>query len=265
MSPRRRAPRHEGTSAVEEPHDNASYVYGIVPVDVEVEPGTEGVGEPAGQVRLVTYDQVAALVSDVETDRPLGRPRDLETHQRLLDRAAAEVPVLPFRFGAVLTDSDAVVEELLKPYHDAFVGALHDVEGRTQYVVNARYDERAILGEVLRANDEAAMLRERIAGRPEGATRNERMRLGEIIEHSIAEEREEDTATVVEDLEDRCEQLVVRDPGHERDAAHVAALVERDRQAEFEQAVDELARDWSGRAEVRLLGPMAPYDFVSTS
>ncbi|MFI6710189.1 GvpL/GvpF family gas vesicle protein [Nonomuraea sp. NPDC050478] len=264
MSPRGEAARPADTSSADV-NGTASYVYGIVPVDVEVEPGTEGVGEPGGQVGLVTFGEIAALVSDVRADRPLGRPRDLRAHQTLLDQTAAEVPVLPFRFGAVLTGSDAVLEELLKPYHDAFVDALREVEGRTQYVVNARYDERTILREVLEENEEAATLRERIAGLPEDATRNERMRLGEIIEHAIAGKRETDTATVLEALSDVYEQLVVRDVGHEREAAHVAALVERDRQAEFEEAVDELARRWSGRVEVRLLGPMAPYDFVGTA
>lgn len=258
MSPR-------GTEEPAGVNGSASYVYGIVPADVEVEPGTEGVGDPAGQVRLVPFGEIAALVSKVGTDRPLGRPRDLQAHQRLLDQAAAEVPVLPFRFGAVLTDTEAVVEELLKPYHDEFAGTLREPEGRTQYVVNARYDERAILGEVLRENDEAAALRERIAGTSEDATRNERIRLGEIIERAVAAKREADTAAVVEDLRGLCEELAVRDPAHERDAAHVAALVRQDRRAEFERAVDELASRWSGRAEVRLLGPMAPYDFVRTS
>ncbi|MEU5867288.1 MULTISPECIES: GvpL/GvpF family gas vesicle protein [unclassified Nonomuraea] len=264
MSPRDRAAEAEETSPASV-NGSASYVYGIVPTDVEVEPGTEGVGQPAGEVRLVPFGQIAALVSDVEVDRPLGRPKDLQAHQRLLDQTAAEVPVLPFRFGAVLTDSDAVVEELLKPYHDQFADALQEVEGRTQYVVNGRYDEQAILREILRENGEAADLRQQIAGLPEDATRNERMRLGEIIEGTIADKREVDTAAVVDELSDVCEQLVVREPAHERDAAHVAALVERGKTAEFEQAVDELTRRWSGRVEVRLLGPMAPYDFVGTS
>ncbi|MER6509397.1 GvpL/GvpF family gas vesicle protein [Nonomuraea sp. NPDC001636] len=267
MSPRREAAEAAGSEDRAQPSMNgyASYVYGIVPMDVEVEPGTEGVGDPGGEVRLVPFGQIAALVSDVEPDRPLGRPRDLQAHQRLLDQTAAEVPVLPFRFGAVLTDSEAVVEELLKPYHDQFADALQEVEGRTQYVVNGRYDERAILSEILRENGEAASLRQQITGRSEDATRNERMRLGEIIEGTIADKREADTATVVDELSDVCEQLAVREPSHERDAAHVAALVANDRRAEFEQAVDELARRWSGRVELRLLGPMAPYDFVGTS
>jgi hypothetical protein len=264
MSQPRQASRREDTSEAGG-NGSASYVYGIVPEDVEVEPGTEGVGEPAGQVRLVTFGQIAALVSDVEADSPLGRPRDLQAHQQLLDQTAVEVPVLPFRFGAVLTSPEAVVEELLKPYHDAFTDALQQLEGLAEYVVKARYDERAILTEVLEANEEAAGLRQQIAGRPEDATRNERMRLGEIIERSIADRREVDTATVIEALSDLCEQVAVRDASHERDAAHVAVLVKKGRQAELQQAVDELARRWSGRVEIRLLGPLAPYDFVATS
>ncbi|MEV0390903.1 GvpL/GvpF family gas vesicle protein [Nonomuraea sp. NPDC050643] len=264
MPQRRQASRPE-ESAGARTDSSASYVYGIVPGDVEMAPGIEGVGEPAGQVRLVTFGQIAALVSDVEADRPLGRPADLQAHQRLLDQTAMEVPVLPFRFGAVLTSPEAVVEELLKPNHDTFVDGLQQLEGLAQYVIKARYDERAILTEILEESREAAELRRRIAGLPADATRNERIRLGEIIERTIAGKRETDTETVVEDLLDLCEQVVLRNPSHERDAAHVAVLMEQGRQAELEQAVDRLASQWSGRVEMRLLGPLAPYDFVTTS
>jgi hypothetical protein len=32
----------------------------------------------------------------------------------------------------------------------------------------------------------------------------------------------------------------------------------------MEQAIEDLARGWDGRIEVRLLGPMAAYDFAGT-
>lgn len=32
----------------------------------------------------------------------------------------------------------------------------------------------------------------------------------------------------------------------------------------MEQAIEDLARGWDGRIEVRLLGPMAAYDFIAT-
>ncbi|EID77329.1 MULTISPECIES: GvpL/GvpF family gas vesicle protein [Rhodococcus] len=37
-----------------------------------------------------------------------------------------------------------------------------------------------------------------------------------------------------------------------------------DRWDELEQTVGELARDWDGRIEMRLLGPLAAYDFAGT-
>ncbi|MEU8250250.1 GvpL/GvpF family gas vesicle protein [Nonomuraea sp. NPDC048916] len=265
MSRRMRSAEAQEADADASGNGVGSYVYGIVPGDVEVTPGTQGVGDPPGQVELLTYREIGALVSDVRVDRPLGRPKDLQRHAELLDDTAAEVPVLPLRFGAVLTSPEAVVEELLTPYHDEFRDALEELEGRAEYVVKARYVERAILLEVLNANKEAARLRKEIHGRPEELTRNARMRLGEIIEQMIAAKRELDTDTLLDEVEHLCEAVAIREPTHERDAAHVALLMESSRQAELEQVLDELAGEWAGRVELRLLGPLAPYDFVATT
>lgn len=240
----------------------ATYVYGIVPADVEVEQGTTGVGDPPGEVRAVRHGDVAALVSDVEMDRPLGRPDDLVTHEELLDASAADVPVLPLRFGAVVTDDDAVASELLEPHHDEFARALQDLDGRAEFIVRGRYDESAILGEVLSENDEAASLHEQIKGTSEDATRDARIRLGEIISEAIGAKREQDTRAVGDALADHVEASVVREPTHELDAVFTAFLAETEKEEDLEQALQRLARDWDGRVELRLMGPLAPYDFV---
>jgi hypothetical protein len=65
-------------------------------------------------------------------------------------------------------------------------------------------------------------------------------------------------------MEGHCVASVVREPTHELDAAYVAFLVETDEESEMQQAIEDLARDWEGRIEVRLLGPMAAYDFVGS-
>jgi len=57
-------------------------------------------------------------------------------------------------------------------------------------------------------------------------------------------------------------QYVVREPTHELDAVHLALLADITRQDDLEQALSDLASDWEGRVEMRLLGPQAPYDFT---
>ncbi|PPJ09153.1 gas vesicle protein GvpFL [Nocardia nova] len=241
----------------------AVYVYGIVPADVEPQPHATGVGDPPGEVTVVRHGDIAALVSPLSSDRPLGTPQDLTAHEKLLDGSAAVAPVLPLRFGAVMTDTDAVENELLEANEDEFHAALVELEGRVQFVIRGRYVENAILRELLDENADAARLRDEIRGKSEDATRNERIMLGEMINQAIETKRAEDTRKVASELEKLDAMVNLRDPTHEEDAVHLAALLETARQDELEELLRRLMSDWDGRVELSLLGPMAAYDFVT--
>lgn len=238
------------------------FVYGIVPADVEPTSDARGLGEPAGCVTAVSQGDVAALVSEVSLDRPLGRPAELRTYQQLLDGTAEVAPVLPVRFGAVLTDTDAVAE-LLETYHDDFRSALDQLEGRVEYSLRARYVEDAVLTEVVTENPQARQLLEQIRGMDEDASANLRIRLGELVYQGIEAKRAADSRRLAEAVAGYCEQVVDRPATHEEDAANLAMLVRTDRRDEFEEAMTELADQWADRVNIRLLGPLAPYDFVA--
>jgi hypothetical protein len=243
----------------------ACYVYGILPEDIELGSGMTGVGDPPGQLRVVRSDDLAALVSDVDPARPLGSPDDLRTHKEILDSSAAEVPVLPLRFGAVLASDDAVANELLQPFHDEFSAALEQLDGLTEYVIKGRYAGPRILEEVLSENSQAQRLREQIRDQDPDATRELRIQLGEIISDAISAKREKDTRELQDSMADHCAASFVREPTHEDDAVHVAFLVETGQEQEMEKVVEDLMRRWEGRVELRVLGPMAAYDFVGTT
>ena len=241
------------------------YVYGILPGDVELDSGVTGVGDPPGEVRLVRHRDLAALVSDVDLGTPLGRPDDLVAHEELLDSAAADVPVLPLRFGAVMGSDEAVAAELLGAHHDEFAAALEQLEGHTEYVVKGRYAEDAILREVLAESQQAAGLAGQIRGADPDATRELRIQLGEIINNAVAAKREEDTRELGGALEGLAAASAARQPTHELDAVYVALLVETGKAEDLEDAVGRLAQQWRGRIELRLIGPMAAYDFTGNA
>ncbi|OBF39623.1 gas vesicle protein GvpFL [Mycobacterium sp. ACS1612] len=242
----------------------AVYVYGIVPADVEVEEHAQGVGDPPASVEVIREGDIAALVSSVPTDKPLGKPECLRAHARLLDGTAAVAPVLPMRFGAVMSDEESVAEELLKANHDEFAEALRALEGHAEYIVKGRYDEDSILREVIAESAEAQKLRDKMAGMSEDASRQARMALGEVVVKALDAKRAADTDAAVEALGDLAKQVNVRQPTHELDAVNIALLAEVDRQEELQDKVDELAESWGGRVELHMLGPLAAYDFVVT-
>lgn len=238
-------------------------MYGILPGDVELTEKIKGVGDR--EVTLVRDGELAALVSEVELFGPLGTTEDLQAHKEILDSVAVGAPVLPLRFGAVVTSEDAVVSELLEPHRDEFSAALEELEGRTEYVVKGQYVESALLEEILSEDAEAARLRDQIRGQDADATREERIRLGEIINNAVAAKREEDTQQLLSALEDHAVASVVRDPTDELEAVNVAFLVEEDKADELDQDIDDLGADWEGRVELRVLGPIAAYDFVGAA
>lgn len=238
-------------------------VYGVVPGDVEETGDARGLGDAA--VTVVTHGRVGALVSEVTLDRPLGKPDDLVAYQRLLDSTATAVPVLPMRFGAVMTDIDAV-EGLLADQHDRYADLLERIDGHAEFVVRARYVMDSVLPEILESNEEAGELRDAIRGQPEELTGNARLRLGEIVYQTIEAERQRDTRRLVEVLGDTVAECRELPPTHEEDAAHLAVMVPTAKRDEFDEALRKLADDeWRGWATVRLLGPLAPYDFVQAS
>lgn len=238
----------------------AIYVYGIVPADVQVEDDANGIaGAP---VEVIREGDIAALVSPIKTDHAIGKPEDLQTHAELLDGTASVAPVLPLRFGAVMTDTKSVAQELLREHYDDFAEALKALEGHAEYVIKGRYDEKRFLSDLLDENDQASTLRDDIQAKSEDAGRNSRIALGEIIANAVEAKREADTQTVVGLLDDIAKQVNVREPTHEWDAVHVALLAEVDREGDVHEVVDGLNKKGKGRIQLRLLGPLAPYDFV---
>jgi len=201
------------------------YVYGILPGDVELESGVQGVGDPPGEIRLVRAGDLAGLVSDVDITKPLGTPEDLRAHEEILDAIVAGVPVLPLPFGAVLTSEDAVAKDLIEANRDEFAAALRQLEGHAEYVVRGRYAEPAILEEILSENSAAAQLRDRIRGADPGASRDLRIQLGEIINNAVADKRQADTRLLVSAMKEHCVAGLVSDgyEGVSPDAARTSA------------------------------------------
>ncbi|MHA6618757.1 GvpL/GvpF family gas vesicle protein [Pseudonocardia sp. DLS-67] len=237
-----------------------TYVYGLVGADTELPDDLKGLG-PSGKVSTVVHGDVAAIVSDVPADRPLGTRDDLLAHESVVDTVAAIAAVLPMRFPAVV-EEDGVVEELLVPHHDHFVAALDGLEGRVQYTLKGRYEQDVVLREVLEELPEVRELQAEIRDLPEDATYHQRLRLGELVVGALEEERDAEAEELVQRLEPHVVGVVMHDPGQPDDVVNAAFLVERERVREFEDAVEQQGERLHGRVRMRLLGPLAPYDFV---
>lgn len=243
---------------------HACYIYGIVPKTMPEPHDARGVGSPPSPVQLLRHQRVGALVSEIETDAPLGTPDDLRAHARILDAvAAARTPVLPLRFGSVVRDTDAVANDLLGPLEERLAAALEEFNDLAQFTLRGVYRQDRMLKEILLARPELVQLREEIAQRSADAGYSQRIRLGETISQEIAARREADSEVLLDRLTPLAVAVSRLSPSSAEAAVDVSLLVHGSKRAALEAAAEDLAREWAGRIDLRLLGPLAPYDFMS--
>jgi len=237
------------------------YVYGVVETASEVD-RTDLVGLDDARVLLVASGDVAAAVGVVALERPPGRKRDLVAHSSVLDALAATGPVVPVQFGTVLLSAADVRAELLESREEDLLAMLGDLSGRQQFTVRGRYNEHAVLAEVVAEDPEVAVLRERTRDLPEGAAHGDRVRLGELVAHALEAKREQDAAVVMDAVLPHVVSCAPRDGASVDHMMEVAFLVDEDRRDAFEEALEAVAEAMHERVRLQLLGPMAPYDFV---
>ncbi len=249
------------TTEADQQTTQAFYVYGIVPGSATV-PDLEESATMSDGPRVLADGPVGAVVEAIDPDRPLGRRRDLVAHSTVLNAVALEGPVLPMRFGSVVHDEAAVVEELLRPNREHFLDLLEQVSGKVQLNLRARSELDTVLAEVVSGNREVAELRRRTADLPEDATHYERIRLGELVAHEVDARRQRDAQVVLDVLAPHALDHVVRDSSGMDAVTEVAFLVPADDHSALEQAAEALAEEMAGRVRLSLLGPLALYDFV---
>jgi hypothetical protein len=213
------------------------------------------------EARTIAHKDIAAIVIDAE-HKPIAASKLLRQHSRLLEATAERATVLPVRFGTVMQNEQAVVDEFLAPSHDALRARLDAIDGKVQVTLKGFYDEAALLREVIDASPAIAKLREKVRGLPEAAGYYDRIRLGELVSTEVEQARERDTTAVLRRLEPLAVAATREPPSTLDSAVHAAFLVERDKVDEFSSAVAQLGGELAGRMKLRYIGPLPAYSFT---
>jgi gas vesicle protein GvpL/GvpF len=239
----------------------AAYVYGIVAAQTRMPADLTGIDGRSCQV-TGPCGEIAALISPMPAERPLGTADDLRTHARVIEAVARSSAILPMQFGGVMAGEDAVQAELLEPYQEEFAGRLARLRGCDQFTVKGRYEGDVALREVVAEEPHIRRLSERLRGRDEVASRGGNIQLGELVAQALERKRQADAEVLAEALAAHTAAAEEHPSGAPDVAADMAFLVPRGRRSGFENAAEELAQHWQGRIRLRLVGPLPPYDFT---
>ncbi len=236
------------------------YVYCIIRNRSPLSLGPIGIGTQQTAVYTVTYNELAAVVSDSPLT-VLDPTRDnVVAHQRVNETVMQDHTVLPMSFGTVFKTGDDVVAFLRSAY-DAFSGVLDKMQNKLEFGLKVIWDRDAVVEEIEVENDDIHRLKSEIESQ-KGSTYFARMQYGRLVDAALQSKSEEYISRIFDRLRDVSVASRASRPIGDRMILNAAFLVMRAHETQFDKGVKELGAHFP-KLTFKYTGPWPPYNFVN--
>jgi len=239
--------------------ERALYVYGIVRAARPLHFDAAAIDE-RWPVRTIHHQGLAAVVSEVPAAALEATRANLLAHERVNAAILRDHTVIPMSFGTVFRSREDV-EELLRSAHDTFVDVLAKVHGKIEFGLKVLWDRDQAIAAIEAQDEEIRELRRALAS-PQAPAFATRMEYGQRLDAALVRRAQAHAAEFLERLRDVCVASRCNPTVGDRMIMNAAFLVQRGREAAFEQRVRALDDAFDGFI-FQFSGPWPPYNFVA--
>lgn len=242
---------------------SGKYLYCLIRSPKPYQFSNLGMGERGDVVNIIEFMDLGAVVSDTPLKEFEESRRNMMAHTLVLEEAMRQFTILPVRFGTVAPDVIAIMEQVLKRRYGELLSSFDEIDNRVELGVKAFWYEEIIFQEIVEQSPPIRSLRDSLKGRQTDETYYERIRLGEMIEAAMEKKREEDSEKILERLRPLVYKTRANKVITDKMVLNAAFLVDRDREAAFDQAIKQLDAEMENRLMFKYVGPVPPYNFVN--
>jgi len=238
------------------------YIYCIIAEGDRKTFGSLGIGERGDELYTVCFNDIAAVVSNSPIKKyPVSR-ENLIPHERAIEEVMKTHTVLPVRFCTIAED-EKKVKKILEKEHNRFLDLLKDIEGKKELGLKAIFKEDVIYKDILEKYKDIMVLKEKIATLPSEKTYFQRMEIGRMVEAALEKEKEIYREDILETLSPLALEVKTNNTYGERMIINAAFLVERHKEAEFDQKVNELSDRYGDKMKFKYVGTLPPFNFIN--
>ena len=237
------------------------YIYCIIGSSESRSFGPLGIGGRGDPLHTIVVGDIAAIVSDAPLTRYRVSRDNTLAHQKAIETVMAQQPVLPVRFATIAEDEEKV-KRILTAEYDNFKRLLVKVGDKIELGLKAVFLEN-IYETILDKYETIRTFKQRIATLPADRTHFERMRIGEMVEKALGAEKQLSEDDILETLSPLAAEVKTNNTYGELMIVNAAFFVPKGREADFDRTVQELGAKYEGRATLKYVGTMPPFNFVT--
>jgi len=238
------------------------YIYCIIEANAARSFGPLGIGGRGDELFSVCLDGVGAVVSNSPLKKySLARENSL-THERAIEEVMKEYAVLPVRFCTITKDEEKV-KKILAQEHDRFKDLLNKMRDKKELNLKAMFKEEIIYKEILGKYKDIRMQKEALLSEPAAKTYPQRREIGEKVESALQKEKAFYKEEILNALSPLAEEIKVNSAYGEMMIINGAFLVAEDKEAGFDEKVQQLDAQYGDKIKFKYVGTLPPFNFVN--
>lgn len=244
------------------PQQEGRYVYGVIQAREPTQFGKSGIGGGGEAVYTIHHNDIAAVVSktpvfifDPTRDNALA-------HEHVIESVMQKTTIIPMSFGTVFrTDDD--IREVLKSIYSSLKDVLKQMAGKLEFGLKVTWDRDHIIEELKKDHDEINRFQQELTRKHLQSTYFARMQLGRMIDKALSERAADYVRQIYDGLRAVCVASRDNKPIGDKMILNAAFLIQKQRETEFDAAVNAVAHKFGNQLNFKYTGPWPPYNFVN--
>ncbi len=241
------------------------YCYCFIKYSHDIKFDVIGMGG-SSNVHTVRYRDIAAVVSDSRQGEYEVSKENVTCHESVLSTVLKDFTVLPVGFGCVARDIDQIKEKVIKPNYNQLHQLLEEMDGKIELALKALWKDNQILQQEVFKADPVIKKRwdKLIYSRKKDFCQAIPLsnKLGRGLLSAIKNIKEHYRDRLLVPLDEIALDKRLKKIYHALMIFNIAFLVNRDKEGEFDTAIDKLDQEYGKDIKFMYTGPLAPYSFV---
>ena len=250
--------------------EEGKYIYCIIETKIERNFGPIGIGERGDEVSTIGYRNLSIVISNSPMTKYVVSRENLLAHERVVEEVMKEFTVLPVRFCTIASNADEIRSLLDRRYRE-FKNLLRDMDHKIELGVKGLWKNmETIFKEIIVENKEIKRLKENLQNdkgkKNISSTRTfleAKMEVGKLVENALKRKKEKEAENIIDALRRTAIDHKLNNTIGDEMFINTAFLVDRGREKEFDNIMDDLSEEYKDRIKFIYAGPLPPYNFVN--
>jgi hypothetical protein len=239
------------------------YIYCIIESKQERNFGPIGIGERGDELLTIGYDDLSMVVSNHPIAKLTANRENFVGHEKAIEEVMKEFDsVLPVRFGTIASGADEIRNLLDRRYRE-FKSALRDMEHKVELGVKGIWNDMdVVFSEIVEGNETIKNLRKQLKGKGSQNVQA-KINIGQLVKKELDQKKEKQAEEIVDRLRRMSYEYKLNKTIGDEMFMNVAFLVDKGREKEFDNTMDDLCDEYEDRMKFMYAGPLPVFNFVN--